>query len=173
MVRLYGERLYWKVRHMVLYHDDANDVLQNTFIKAWSNLSTFQNRAKPLTWLFSIAIHEALDHLRRRKLQLAYGSDEPSAHNHAELGAPSHTGQSVAAQLTADEYFDGDEAEALLLEAIDTLPDVQRTVFTLRYYDNMKYSDMSVVLGTSVGALKASYHIAVKKITDYLKDRTN
>jgi len=151
LVGQYGEQLYWKIRHIVQSHEDANDVLQNTFLKAWQALDTFRSESKLSTWLHRIAVNESLDHLRRQRNKV--GNDEDV---------------SVANRLLADEYFDGDAALALLQEAIAQLPDVQRTVFTMRYYDNMKYSEISRVLGTSEGALKASYHIAVKKIHDYV-----
>lgn len=152
IVKSYSECLYWKIRYIVLAHDDANDVLQNTFLKAWSNIDSFHGKSKLLTWLYSIAVNEALDYLRRRKNGLT--SD--------------FTGDmSVAKRLMADEYFDGDEIHALLMQAVSTLPDVQRTVFNMRYFENMKYSEISTILNTSEGALKASYHIAVKKISDY------
>ncbi len=154
IVRFYGERLYWKIRYIVLTHEDANDVLQNTFLKAWSNLDSFHNKSKIITWLYSIAINESLDFLRKNKSSITTDLSED---------------MTVAKKLLADEYFDGDEAQALLMQAISTLPDVQRTVFTLRYFDNMKYSDMSIALKTSEGALKASYHIAVKKISNYFQ----
>ena len=153
VVKQYSEQLYWQIRRMVLSHDDANDVLQNVFVKAWVNLSDFQGRSKLSTWLYRIAINEALDFLRRQKTQGSITSGDD---------------QEVAQRLLADDYFDGVEAQALLQEAIARLPDVQRTVFLLRYYEEMKYSEMSKQLGTSEGALKASYHLAVKKITDYL-----
>ena len=114
IVNQYSETLYWKIRHIVVGHDDANDVLQNTFLNAWKSLDNFRGQSKLSTWLY------------------------------------------------------GDEAQALLQEAIAQLPDVQRSVFTLRYYDEMKYSEMSHVLSTTEGALKASYHIAVKKISEYV-----
>lgn len=143
--------LYWKIRNIVQDHDDANDVLQNTFLKAWQGLGEFHSKSKLSTWLYRIAVNESLDHLRKQKSKVSADKDI-----------------SVANRLLADNFFDGDEAQALLQEAIAQLPDVQRTVFTLRYYDNMKYSEMSILLKTSEGALKASYHIAVKKIHDYL-----
>lgn len=154
IVDQYSQSLYWKIRSIVLTHDDADDVLQNTFLKAWKSLPTFQGKAKLSTWLYRIAINESLDFLRHQKMATLSSAD-------ADL--------SVANRLMADDYFDGDKSQALLQEAIASLPDVQRTVFTLRYYDEMKYSEMSEVLGTSEGALKASYHIAVQKITDYVK----
>lgn len=153
MVREYSEQLYWQVRRIVITHEDADDVLQNTFLKAWNSLDTFRNDAKISTWLYRIAINESLDFIRKKKIR-----------NDVNASADD---TSVANKLLADEYFDGNETEALLQEAIASLPDVQRTVFNLRYFDNMKYSEISRILGTSEGALKASYHIAVRKITDY------
>ena len=149
-MRSYSEQLYWTIRRFVLIHDDANDVLQNTLLKAWNGLDSFHGDAKISTWLSRIAINESLDFLRRRKQQTVSMED-------------------VSIGLLADDYFDGSEAEALLQEAIATLPDVQRTVFLLRYFEEKKYSEISQMLDTSEGALKASYHIAVKKISDYFK----
>ena len=154
IVDQYSQSLYWKIRSIVLTHEDTDDVLQNTFLKAWKSLLTFQGKAKLSTWLYRIAINESLDFLRHQKTSALSSAD-------ADL--------SVANRLLADDYFDGDKSQAVLQEAIATLPDVQRTVFTLRYYDEMKYSEMSEILGTSEGSLKASYHIAVQKITDYVK----
>ena len=157
VVRQYSEQLYWQVRRIVLTHDDANDVLQHAFIKAWQALDNFHGEAKLLTWLSRIAINESLDFMRRQKNLTLVSADD------ANLG--------VADRLMADDYFDGDETQAQLQEAIASLPDVQRTVFQLRYYDEMKYSDISRLLDTSEGALKASYHIAVKKITEFFHSR--
>lgn len=154
MVHQYSEQLYWKIRHIVIDHDDASDVLQNTFLKAWNNLDDFRNQSKISTWLYRIAINESLDFIRKQKNKVSAD---------AEL--------SLANKLMSDDYFDGDQTQALLQEAIATLPDVQRTVFTLKYYEEMKYSEISKILGTTEGALKASYHIAVKKITEYVKKR--
>lgn len=152
LVGLYSEKLYWQVRRIVISHDDTNDIVQNALIKAWMNLGEFENKSKISTWLSRIAINEALDFLRKKqKLQGISADDDPV----------------VANQLMADEFFDGDETQAQLQEAISRLPDVQKTVFTLRYYEEMKYSEMSKLLGTTEGALKASYHLAVKKIEDY------
>lgn len=152
IVKSYSECLYWKIRYIVLSHDDANDVLQNTFLKAWANIDSFKGKSKLLTWLCSIAINESLDFLRRNKAAFTVDIAESA---------------SVANRLLADEYFNGDEVQAMLMQAVSTLPEVQRTVFMLRYFDNMKYSEISNILNTSEGALKASYHIAVKKISDY------
>lgn len=154
LVSQYSEPLYWKIRRIVLDHDDANDVLQNSFVKAWTNLNSFQGKASISTWLYRIAINEALDFLRKKKATTAnVSADEEPA---------------VAARLMGDPYFDGDQAQALLQEAVARLPEVQRTVFSLKYFDDMKYSEISKMLNTSEGALKASYHLAVKKISEYL-----
>ena len=156
-VRQYSEQLYWQVRRIVITHEDSNDVIQNAFLKAWNSLDSFHGDSKLLTWLSRIAINEALDFTRRQKNRTTLSTDDES------LG--------LASRLEADRYFDGDQTEAQLQEAIAMLPEVQRTVFLLRYYDDMKYSDISKTLGTSEGALKASYHIAVKKITEFFKQR--
>lgn len=152
VVRQYSEPLYWKIRRIVLDHDNANDVLQNTFLKAWRSLAEFRQEAKLSTWLYRIAINESLDFVRREKRMKAMDADI-----------------SLSTRLLADEYFDGDQTQALLQEAVATLPDVQRTVFTMKYFEEMKYSEISQILGVTEGALKASYHIAVKKITAYVQ----
>ena len=139
----YSEKLYWTIRRIVLNHDDANDVMQNVFVKAWNNLEQFQERSNIYTWLYRIAINESLDFLRRKRDFVAYDTD-----------------------LRCFILFL--HSLKILQEAIATLPDVQRIVFNLRYFEEMKYSDMSHLLNTSEGALKASYHIAVKKIHDYI-----
>ena len=155
IVRQYSEQLYWQIRRIVLIHEDANDVMQNTFLKAWNHIDSFQGESKIITWLSRIAINESLDHLRR--------NNHPTVSTEDDL--------SLVNTLQADPYFDGSEVEAMLQQAVATLPDVQRTVFQLRYFDEMKYSEMSQVLNTSEGSLKASYHIAVKKIADFFKSR--
>ena len=155
VVREYSEQLYWQVRRIVLTHEDADDVLQNVFIKAWTHLDDFHQESRLSTWLYRIAVNESLDFMRRQKN--AMSTDDVDS--------------GIANTLMADRYFDGDETEAQLQEAIAQLPEVQRRVFTLRYFDDMKYSDMSQLLDTSEGSLKASYHIAVKKITEFFKRR--
>ena len=156
LVQQSSEQLYWVIRRIVMDHDDANDVLQNTFLKAWNNLDDFKNKSKISTGVYRIAINESLDFLRSRNSRMSFLGED---HNN------------VANQLLADEYFDGDETQAVLQEAISKLPEVQRIVFNLRYFDEMKYSEMSKLLNTSEGALKASYHLAVLKITEYFKKK--
>lgn len=155
MVALYSEKLYWVIRRIVLTHENADDALQNTFLKAWNKLDDFREQSKIYTWLYRIAVNEAIDCIRRERNSTAVSMEEEGG---------------VATSLMADEYFDGDTMQAHLQEAVSRLPDVQRAVFTMRYFDEMKYSDMSQVLNTTEGALKASYHIAVKKVTEYMKN---
>ncbi len=152
LVDYYKERLYWQIRRMVISHDDADDVLQNVFLKAWTGIDTFRADAKLSTWLFRIAANETLNFIERKKNNISI-DDEAAA--------------TLAANLQSDPYFDGDQTAIQLQQAIEELPPKQRQVFLLKYFDEMKYEDMSAILGTSVGALKASYHHAVKKISDF------
>ena len=154
LVREYQEPLYWQIRRMVLIHDDADDVLQNTFIKAWSAIDSFRGESRLQTWLFRIAINESLNHLSKKKQVLCLDQEEGS----------------IADTLASDSYFDGDEVQRQFQEAIGTLPEKQKLVFNLKYFDEMKYEDMSDLLGTSIGALKASYHHAVKKISAFFEN---
>lgn len=156
LVEHFKEQLYWQIRRMVLSHDDADDVLQNTFLKAWTGLDGFRGDAQLSTWLFRIANNETINFLERRRQQMSLDEDGVA---------------SVAATLQSDPYFDGDETARQLQEAIAQLPDKQRQVFNLKYFQEMKYEDMSELLGTSVGALKASYHHAVRKIADFFQSR--
>lgn len=156
VVRQYSEQLYWQIRRMVLSHDDANDLLQNTFIKAWSNIDSFRGDSRLSTWLYRIALNETLTFLAHERNQQTIDIDSPEG--------------SMADRLEGDTWFDGDSAQKLLQEAILTLPDKQRLVFNLKYFEEMKYEEMSKLLDTSVGALKASYHLAVTKISKFLED---
>ena len=156
LVNQYSEQLYWQVRRIVLLHEDANDVLQNVFLKAWSKLDSFHQESKISTWLYRIALNESLDFMRRKKAQMVSTDDDETT---------------VGSMLLADDYFNGTEVEAMLQEAVAQLPDVQRTVFNMRYFDDMKYSEISEILQTSEGSLKASYHIAVKKISEFFRHR--
>ena len=156
VVKAYSEQIYWQIRRLVLSHDDANDILQNTFIKAWSNIDSFRGDARLSTWLYRIALNETLTFLAHEKNVQTLDIDSPEG--------------SIADKLEGDTWFDGDDAQKLLQEAILTLPDKQRLVFNLKYFEEMKYEEMSKLLDTSVGALKASYHLAVTKISNFLED---
>lgn len=156
IVNRYSEQLYWQIRRMVLSHDDANDLLQNTFIKAWMHIDYFRGEAKIATWLYRIALNECLTFLSKQQNNPSVPLDDPQA--------------DVASRLESDPFFNGDETQLLLQKAIRTLPEKQRMVFNLKYYQEMKYEEISNILGTSVGALKATYHYAVKKIEAFLKD---
>lgn len=157
IVNYFSEQLYWQIRHMVLSHDDANDILQNTFIKAWINLDSFMGYSRISTWLYRIAVNETLTFLNKQKSTVPLETDQDGE-------------MSIADQLESDPYFDGDLTERQLQEAIATLPDKQRMVFNMKYFNEMKYEEISEILGTSVGALKASFHIAVKKIEEYFNN---
>lgn len=148
VVRKYSRPLYVQIRRLVTWHEDADDVLQNTFMKAWLSIDGFRGDASISTWLYRIAFNESLTHLSKQRETVSLTDDE---------GEEART-------LESDPYFDGDEVRLLLEKALQTLPDKQRVVFNLKYFDEMKYEEMSEVLQTSVGALKASYHLAVKKI---------
>lgn len=154
LVEKYRERLYWQIRRMVLYHEDADDVLQNCFVKVFRNISTFEGKSKLYTWLYRVATNEAITFLNKKKQKSTASLDD------GEKG--------ISSRLKADPYFDGNEVQIRLQEAIGRLPDKQRLVFNLRYFDEMNYQEMSQILGTSEGALKASFHHAVKKIELYI-----
>lgn len=156
IVAQYSEQLYWQIRRLVLSHEDANDLLQNTFIKAWTHISLFRAESKLSTWLYRIALNECLTFLNKQRAVSIVALDDPEA--------------STLQKLETDPYFSGDHIQLTLQKALMTLPEKQRMVFNLKYYQNMKYEDMSEVFGTSVGALKASYHHAVKKIEKYLEE---
>ncbi|ASZ09853.1 RNA polymerase sigma factor [Chitinophaga pendula] len=156
IIRKYQERLYWHVRRLVVDHEDANDVLQNVFIKVWKNLEGFREDAQLYTWLYKIATNECLSFLEQQKRKAAISLSD------IESG--------LSNKLKADTQFDANKLEWKLQKAILSLPEKQRVVFNLRYYDEMPYEEMSRVLDTSEGALKASYHHAVKKIEEYIKN---
>ena len=154
IIRRHQEKLYWHIRKIVISHEDANDVIQETFIKAWNNLGNFRGDSKLFTWLFRIATNEALSHLKRsrRKTRIPFIDLENRLENTME----------------GDYYFDGDELQLKFQKAILKLPEKQRLVFNMKYFDEMKYDEIAEILDTSVGALKASYHHAVKKIKEFL-----
>lgn len=155
VVHLYGERIYWHIRKLVLNHEDANDVLQNTFLKAWSALDGFRGEAKLTTWLYKIATNESLTFLTKQRARASVAIDDVDTY--------------LLDKLEGDPYFDGDEAQHKLQRALLTLPEKQRLVFNMKYFDELKYEEISDIVGTSVGALKASFHIASKKIEEYLQ----
>ena len=155
LVRKYQERLYWHVRRMVVAHDDANDIIQNVFIKVWKSLEHFREEANLYTWLYRIATNETLSWMEQQKKRTSISlSDDDDG--------------SIANRLEAEKGFDANKLEWRLQQAIQSLPDKQKAVFNLRYYDEMPYEEMATVLDTSVGALKASYHHAVKKVEAFL-----
>ncbi|MCR4836232.1 MAG: sigma-70 family RNA polymerase sigma factor [Bacteroidaceae bacterium] len=155
IVNHYSQPLYWQIRRLVVDHEDADDVLQNTFIKAWTNITTFRRESKLSTWLYKIAYNESLTFLNHKREQLSID----------DLNAM------TVESLESDPYFDGDETQLMLQEAINSLPDKQKAVFNMKYFEEMKYEEMSQITGTSIGALKASFHLAVKKIEEYFNNR--
>ncbi len=156
LVAKYSERLYWHIRKMVVDHEDANDVLQNTFIKTYRGIGNFKGDSALYTWLYRIASNEGLTHLKKKQRKQTMDIDDETLH--------------LDNRLKSSTYFEGDQVQHVLQLAIATLPEKQRVVFNLRYFENMKYDDMSEVLETSVGALKASYHHAKSKIETFVKN---
>lgn len=156
LVGFYQERLYWPIRRIVLSHDDADDVLQETFIKIYRHIDQFKGESQLFSWMYRIATNEALTHLKRRaRIQGISDQDVQDK---------------MVTNLEGDPYFDGDKAQLILQKSLAKLPEKQRLVFNLKYFEEMTYEEMSQVLETSVGALKASYHHAVKKLEHYLKN---
>ena len=154
ILKKYQERLYWHIRRMVIDHDDSDDLVQDVFIKVWKNLAGFRSDAQLYTWMYRIATNECITFLNKKKQKNNISLDDVS--------------YELADTLADSAYFNGDAAQRKLQEAILTLPDKQRMVFNMKYFDDMKYEEMSQVVGTSVGALKASFHLAVKKIEAFL-----
>lgn len=157
LLNKYKERLYWHIRKMVMDHDDADDILQNTFIKVWRSVDKFREESSLYTWLYRIATNESLTFINSNKRRSMVPMND--------------TSEFLMNNLESDVYFDGDEIQLRLQEAILKLPEKQRIVFNLKYFEEMKYEEMSHVLDTSVGALKASFHHAVKKVEEYLKSK--
>jgi len=154
ILKKYREKLYWHIRRMVVDHEDANDVLQNMFVKAWKGLENFREDSRLYTWLYRIATNESLTFLEQQKRRGTVSMDEDES--------------GLSNKVKADSNFDGNKLEWKLQLAVQQLPEKQKAVFNLRYYEEMPYNEMSKVLETSEGALKASYHHAVKKIEDYI-----
>ena len=156
VMRHYSQPLYWQIRRMVIDHENTNDILQETFIKAWININHFRGDAKLSTWLYKIAINESITLLNKERNKQTTSIDDEDSF--------------LINNLQADDWFDGNDLQLELQKAINRLPEKQRLVFNMRYFDEMKYEDMSEILGTSVGALKASYHHAAKKIEEFFSE---
>lgn len=156
LVNTYKERLYWHIRRIVMNHDDSDDVLQNTFIKVFRNIENFKGESKLYSWMYRIATNEALSFLKAKSRKLGQSSEALQ--------------ETLVNQLESDVYFEGDEIQLKLQKAIATLPEKQKLIFNMRYFQELKYDEISDILDTSVGGLKASYHLAAKKIQSYLKD---
>ena len=156
LLSLYKERLYWHIRKIVVSHDDADDVLQNTFIKIFKNIDTFKNHSKLYSWMYRIATNESITFLTKRAKDKNVDITDYQ--------------QQLVSDLDSDHWFTGDEIQLILQKAIATLPQKQQLVFNMKYFDEMKYTQISEILETSVGALKASYHIAAKKIAHFIKN---
>jgi len=156
IIKKYQEKLYWHVRRMVIDHEDANDVLQNVFLRVWNGLENFREDSQLYTWLYRIATNECLTYIEQQKKRMSVSLDEFDS--------------GLSNKVRADSHFDANRLEWKLQLAIQQLPEKQKIVFNLRYYVEMPYEEMSRVLDTSEGALKASYHHAVKKIEDYIKN---
>lgn len=154
LISLYKERLYWHIRHIVKSHEDADDVLQNTFIKVFKNIDKFKGESQLYSWLYRIATNESLTHLKQIAKRQQITSEEVN--------------NNALKSLESDVYFEGDTIQIKLQKAIATLPEKQQLVFNMKYFQDLKYNEISNILDTSEGALKASYHLAVKKIEAYL-----
>lgn len=155
IVRKYQEKLYWHIRRMVISHEDTDDIIQDVFIKVWKNLPKFKNQSQLYTWLYRVATNETITFLNKKRKRFFINLNDVE--------------QELSNKLESDVYYNGDEIQMKLQKAILTLPEKQRLIFNMKYYDEMKYEDISAILKTSVGGLKASYHLAVKKIENILK----
>ena len=151
----YQQKVYWHIRRMVISHDDTYDLVQDVFLKVWKSLTNFRNDSQLYTWLYRIATNESITFLKRKKIRNSVSIDDDD-------------GKNMVKTLAESPYFDGDKAQMKIQKALLTLPEKQRLVFNMKYFDDLKYEDISEILGTSVGALKASFHIAVKKIEQQL-----
>lgn len=156
LVKKYQQRIYWHVRRILINHEDSNDVVQNTFVKVWENINNFREDSKLYTWLYRISTNEALLFLKKKKRKAFFNLNDYD--------------NKIINELKDDNYFSGDEIQMKLQKAIFNLPVKQKLVFNMKYYEDLKYDEISEILGTSVGALKASYHFAVKKIEKYIVD---
>ncbi|TDO22022.1 RNA polymerase sigma factor [Pedobacter duraquae] len=150
----YQQKIYWHIRRLVIDHDDTDDLVQDVFVKVWKNLGTFRNDSQLYTWIYRIATNESITFLNKKKQKNNTPLDEVSGE--------------LAESMVEPSYFNGDQIQLKLQQAILTLPEKQRLIFNMKYFDDMKYEEISQVLGTTVGALKASFHIAVKKIEHFM-----
>lgn len=155
LISLYKERLYWHIRNIVKNHDDTDDVLQNTFLKVYRNIGQFKGDSKLYSWMYRIATNESITFLNKKARKLQVTSEDLQ--------------NQIIDNLESDVYFEGDAIQLKLQRAIATLPAKQQQVFNMKYFEELKYREMAEILNTSEGALKASYHIAAKKIEEYLK----
>ncbi|TAE35442.1 MAG: RNA polymerase sigma factor [Sphingobacteriales bacterium] len=155
LINKYQQKIYWQIRRIVINHDDADDVVQEVFIKIWKNLASFRQDAQLFTWLYRIATNESLTFIKKKQARNNISLDDLSL--------------KMSESLNTDPYFTGNEIEKKLQQALLGLPEKQRLVFNMRYYDDLKFQEISDILGTSVGALKASYHLAAKKIEQFVK----
>ena len=155
LVRIYQQKVYWHIRKMVIDHDDADDLTQETFIKIWKALDNFKGDSQLFTWIYRIATNECLNHLAKKKKRFFLPINDIT--------------EELSNKIDNSSLISGDEIQLKLQKALLTLPDKQRLVFNMKYYDEMKYEEISEITGTSVGALKASYHLAVKKVEEHLK----
>ncbi len=158
LVNIYQQKVYWHIRKMVIDHDDADDLTQETFIKAWKNLDNFKGESQLFTWLYRIATNECLNHLAKKKRRFFLPINDIT--------------EELSNKIDDSVLISGEEIQLKLQKAVLTLPDKQRLVFNMKYYDEMKYEEIAEITGTSVGALKASYHLAVKKVEEFLKKDT-
>ncbi len=159
LISTYKERLYWHIRKIVISHDDADDVLQNTFIKIFKNIDKFNQESKLFSWMYRIATNESITFINNRAKKRNIDISDLQ--------------QELVSNLESDDWYSGDEIQIILQKAIATLPQKQQLVFNMKYFDELKYDQMSEILETSVGALKASYFHAVKKIEKYIKEKAN
>ena len=155
LVRIYQQKVYWHIRKMVIDHDDADDLTQETFIKIWKALDNFKGDSQLFTWIYRIATNECLNHLAKKKRRFFLPINDIT--------------EELSNKIDDSNLISGDEIQLKLQKALLTLPDKQRLVFNMKYYEEMKYEKISEITGTSVGALKASYHLAVKKVEEHLK----
>ena len=162
LVKKYQQKIYFQVRRILLHHDDSNDVVQNIFIKVWNGLANFRQEAQLATWLYRITYNETISFITKRNKENTLSFDTNLANENKT--------NYLENSLKADPYFDATELELVFQKAISLLPDKQKIVFNMKYFDELKYEEMAIILNTSVGALKASYHHAIKKIEEYIKN---